>query len=219
MNGLLKNSFYGALGSAKILLAFFVVAGFALMITGNPSFLNIFGLITATVFSFNAVSGLRKEAATKWNKYELTAPVRRKDIVKCRYINHIIWVSVGVLLSAVFIGLTVLFHGNNYFYYSVRDPLTLVCVGSGTALFMGTLFYPAIYFFGTDKSEIIIIVSLLGAIGLSLGTMWIINAGYGFRSLSDPEYYLCMTIFMAVVIVSFILSYFATNIIYRQKEY
>lgn len=219
MNGLLKNSFYGALGSAKILLAVFLAAGIALLISGNPTLLNILGLITATVFSFNAVSGFRKEAATKWSKYELTAPVRRKDIVKCRYINHIIWISAGVLLSAVFIGLTVLFHGNNYFYYEVRDPLTLFCVSTATALFMGTLFYPAIYFFGTDRSEIMIIVSLLGAIGLSIGTMWAINAGYDFSSLSDPEYFLCLAVFMAVAIISFVLSYFLTYFIYRRKEY
>ncbi|HCC37053.1 MAG TPA: ABC-2 transporter permease [Treponema sp.] len=219
MNGLLKNCFYGALGSAKILLAFFLAAGMALLISGNPTLLNVFGLITATVFSFNAVSSVRKEAATKWNKYELTAPVRRKDIVKCRYINHIIWISVGIVLSAIFIGLTALFHGNNYFYYEVRDPLTLFCVNTATALLMGTLFYPAIYFFGTDRSEIMIILSVLGAIGLTLGTIWAINAGHNFSSLSDPEYFLCMVVFMAVAIASFILSYFLTNFIYRKKEY
>jgi hypothetical protein len=219
MNGLLKNSFYGALGSAKILLVFFLAAGIVLLVSGNPTLLTVLGLISATVFSFNAVSGFRKEASTKWNKYELTAPVRRKDIVKCRYINHLIWVGAGVLLSAAFIGLTVLFHGNNYFYYEVRDPLTLFCVSTGTALYMGTLFYPAIYFLGTDRSEVIIIVSLLGAIGLSFGTMWAINAGYGFNSLSDPEYYLCMAVFMAVAIASFVLSYFLTNFIYHRKEY
>jgi hypothetical protein len=219
MSGLLKNSFYGALGSAKILLVFFLAAGVALLISGNAAILMLYGFITATAFSFVAVSGIRREAATKWNKYELTAPVRRKDIVECRYINHIIWIGAGILLSGIFIGLTVFFHGNTYFYYEVRDPLTLFCVNAATALFMGALFYPAVYFFGTDRSEIIIIISVLGAIGLTLGTMWAINAGHDFSSLSDPEYFLCMAIYMAVAIASFFLSYFLTNFIYRKKEY
>lgn len=219
MNGLLKNSFYGALGSAKVLLAFFLAAGLWLLISGNPSLLNVFGLVTATAFSFNAVSGIRKEAATKWSKYELTAPVRRKDIVKCRYINHIIWIGAGLLLSAFFIGLTVLVHGNNYFYYEVRDPLTLFAMSLGVSLFMGTIFYPATYFFGTDRSEIMIILSLLGAIGLTIGTIWMINAGHDFSSLSDAEYFMCLAVFMGVVIASFVLSYFLTNFIYSRKEY
>ena len=219
MTGLLKNNFYGALGSAKILLAVFLAVGIGLLISANHTLLNIYGLVTATVFSFNAVSGFRKEASTKWNKYELTAPVRRKDIVKSRYINHIIWIGAGLLLSAVFIGLTILFHGNNYFYYEVRDPLTLFSMSVGASLFMGTLFYPAVYFFGTDRSEIMIILSLLGAIGLTFGTIWVINAGHDFSSLSDAKYFLCLAFFLGVAVVSFILSYFLTNFIYRRKEY
>jgi hypothetical protein len=60
---------------------------------------------------------------------------------------------------------------------------------------------------------------VLGAIGLTLGTMWAINAWHDFNTLSDPEYYLCMVVFMAVAIVSFVASYFSTNFIYCKKEY
>jgi len=77
MNGLLKNQFYGAFGGAVVLLAFFSAVGIGLLITGNPTLLNIFALVVATAFTFNTAANFRKEASSKWNKYELTAPVRR----------------------------------------------------------------------------------------------------------------------------------------------
>lgn len=219
MIGLLKNNFYGAIGSAVIFLVVFLSAGLALLITGNPPLLNILVIISATAFAFNAASGFRKEASTKWNKYELTTPVRRKDIVKSRYIGHLIWIVVGVVLSAVFVSLAVLLHGNLYFYHVVRDPLTLFCLSVGIALLVGTLYYPAIYLFGADRNEVIIIISLLGAVGIAFAIIWLINARNDFKVLSDPEYYLFIALFLGIVIVLFLLSYFLTVAIYRGKEY
>lgn len=219
MIGLLKNSFYGAIGSAIIFLVVFSTAGLVLLITGNPSLLNILVVVSSTAFAFNAVSGFRKEASTKWNKYELTTPVRRKDIVKSRYIIHISWIVVGVVLSSIVVGLAVILHGNLYFYHVIRDPLTLFCLSVGIALLMGTLYYPAIYLFGADRSEAIIIISLLGAVGIAFSIIWLINAGNDFNALSDPEYYFFIALFLGIVIILFLLSYVLTVAIYRRKEY
>lgn len=219
MIGLLKNSFYGAIGSAVIVLVVFSAAGLVLLITGNPALLNVLVIISATTFAINTVSGFRKEASTKWNKYELTTPVRRKDIVKSRYISHISWVIFGIVLSAVFVGLAVLVHGNLYFYHVVRDPLTLFCLSAGIALLMGTLYYPAIYLFGADRNEVIIIFSLLGAVGIAFAIIWLINAGNDFNVLSDPEYYFFMALFLGIVITLFLFSYVLTVAIYRRKEW
>lgn len=218
MKGLLKNQFYGAIGSAVVLLAFFAAVGIGLLISGNPSLLNIYVLVAATAFAFNAVSGFRKEASSKWSKYELTTPVGRKDIVKSRFINHTLWVLAGIILSALFVVLTLAIHGNRYFYYDVRDPLMLFSCGTGLALLMGAIFYPAIYLLGTDKSEIMMIISLLGSVGITVGIIWILNAAYDFRSVSDTEFYLNVMIYMVIVLVSFVLSYFLTTFIYRRKE-
>jgi hypothetical protein len=218
MKGLLRNQFYGALSSAVVLLIFFVAIGIGLLISGNPSLLNIYALVTATAFTFNAISGFRKEASSKWSKYELTTPVGRKEIVKSRFINHALWVLAGIILSALFVVLTLAIHGNHYFYYDVRDPLMLFCCGTGIALLMGTIFYPSIYLLGTDKSEIIMIISLLGSVGITVGIIWMLNAAYDFQPVTDTEFYLNVMIYMMIVLVSFVLSYFLTTLIYRRRE-
>jgi hypothetical protein len=218
MNGLLKNQFYGAFGGAVVLLVFFSAVGIGLLITGNPTMLNIFALAAATAFAFNTAANFRKEASSKWNKYELTAPVRRSDIVKSRYVSHVIWAFSGMFLSALFVVLTVAIHGNRYFYHTIRDPLTLFSVGIGVALLMGTIFYPMIYLFGADKSEITMIISLPGAVGITVGVMWLFNAAYDFKPVTDYIFYINMAIYLVIVIISFVLSYFLTTFIFRRTE-
>lgn len=219
MIGLLKNNFYGSLGGAVILLVFFSIAGVSLLISGSPLLLTILVLVSATAFAFNAISSFRKEASTRWNKYELTTPVRRKDIIKSRYISYFTWVLIGIILSTIFVKLTILIHGNRYFYHELRDPISLFCASIGISLFMGTIFYPMIYFLGSDKNEIVMIISLLGAVGLTLGTLRLINWAHGFKTLSDPEFYLSISIFMAIAIIFFLLSYFLCIFVYKKKEY
>lgn len=219
MIGLLKNQFYGAMGSGILFFVAFMAGGLVLLIIGNPALLNILVMVSAPVFVFSAIAGFRKEAATKWSRYELTAPITRNDIVKSRYIGHLFWATVGTSLAAIFVGLAVLLHGNRYFYHPVRDPLTLFCLSVGIALLFGALYYPAIYFFGADKSEMMIILSLFGAVGTALGIIWLINAGNNFEPLSDPEYYMFMTVFMGSIVLLFALSYCLTVFVFRKKEY
>lgn len=219
MIGLLRNNFYGAIGSAVFFFVIFIAAGFTLLITGNPSILNILVALSATAFAFNAISGFRKEAASKWNKYELTMPVRRKDIIRSRYIGHVCWIIIGILLAAIFVGLAILLHGNHFFYHKIRDPLTLFCLSIGIALLFGALYYPLIYLMGADKSEVIIIISLLGAVGTVSGIIWLINAGNDFQSLTNPEYYFFIALFMCIVMLLFLLSHLLTIFIFNRKEY
>lgn len=219
MKGLLRNQFYGAASSAAILYGFFILVGIGLLISGNPLLLNSYVLVSATAFALNAIASFRKEAASKWGKYELTTPLTRRDIAKSRYISHVIWTLAGILLSALFVGLTVRIHGNHIFYHVIRDPLTLFCIGAGIALFMGAIFYPTIYFLGTDKSEIIMLISLLGAVSITAGLVWLLNAAYDFKAVSDLEFYLNIVIYMTIAIVFFLFSYFLTTLIYSKKEF
>jgi len=219
MIGLLKNSFYGAIRSAGVLLFVILAVGLALLITGNPILLTLNVIISAGAASFVAISSFRRESSTKWYKYELTTPVKRNDIVKAQYISHVAWVVCGIIVSTIFVALAVLLHTNGYFFYELRDPLALFCFSVGTALFIGVLFYPITYLMGTDKNEVVMIISLIGAVGLTFGIVWLLNAAYGFKPLSDLEFYFSVSVYMAVAISFYIFSYYISTLIYRRKEF
>lgn len=219
MKGLLRNSYYGAIRSALVLLVAVFAVGLALLIIGSPTLLTLIVILSAAAACFVAISSFRREASTKWSKYELTTPVRRKDIVKTQYISHVSWVACGIIISVIFVTLAVVLHGNGHFFYELRDPLALFVFSTGTAVFMGALFYPITYFMGADKNEAMMIISLLGAVGLSFGITWLLNVAYGFKKLSDLEFYFSISVYMAVVIVFFIVSYYISTFIYNRKEY
>ena len=219
MKGLLRNSFYGAIGSARITLIFFAAIGLFLIINVNEVLLQFFVLSCSIVFGFNALSSVRKESATNWNKYVITAPVQRKDIVKSRYINHALWTLIGVVVAALFLGLSLLIHGNYFSVNIVRAIISLFSLGIGIPLLMGCIFYPLIYLIESDKSEIIMGISLLGAVGITLGLIWLLNFSFGMDSVSDIEFFLGMVLYVGFVLLLFIISFFITVRVNRKKEY
>ena len=91
MKGLLKNNFYGVIENLKIALAFVMLVGVLLLITGEATLLSAFSLIAPPIIALLMVSCVRKESASKWEKYKLTLPVRRKAIIESQYISHTIW--------------------------------------------------------------------------------------------------------------------------------
>ena len=131
MKGLLKNNFYGVIENLKIALAFVMLVGVLLLITGEATLLSAFSLIAPPIIALLMVSCVRKESASKWEKYKLTLPVRRKAIIESQYISHTIWSISGVVIVAVFMTLTVFIHGDQYFYYGFRDamPFGKGCAG------------------------------------------------------------------------------------------
>ena len=50
------------------------------------------------------------------------------------------------------------------FYYGFRDVLTLILGGGILAVFMGAIAYPLYYWWGEEKTEIIIALAILGAV-------------------------------------------------------
>lgn len=84
-------------------------------------------------------------------------------------------------------------------------------LGMGISLFTGALFFPIAYLVGIDKSETILIISVLLAIGLAV---LILNALNQFIA----DFIVRMAIFILSYIIFFIASYILTLGIYSKKE-
>ena len=76
MKGLLRNNFYATLSNTKIFAAIMLILDCVVVAIGNkiPSLVMGYMLLTMIGFSLNSIASLRKEGATKWNKYKLTTP-------------------------------------------------------------------------------------------------------------------------------------------------
>lgn len=219
MKGLLKNNLYGVIENIKIVFAFITLLGMALLFTGEASLLNIFSLIVAPVVAVLTISCLRKESSSKWSKYKPTLPVKRKEIVKGQYISHFLISLAGMLTVALFILLTVLIHGNQYFYYGFRDAVTLILLGGILSILIGAIAYPLYYLWGAERTEIILVLSVVLSIAVIMGLSIFVNFFTGSGDVSDTVYYISLSAIMAITVLIFLLSYFLTCQIFKYKEY
>lgn len=212
MRGLILNGFYSSIGNIKLLFAMVAVAAGAVIITGNPTAQELFVYITITALSVNAVVSSRKDNASKWNKYEITLPILRKDIIKSKYFAYALWVGVGTFTTLVVIAVTMLIHGDSNLLSSMENLYSMFALGIGIALLTGGLFYPASYMVGIDKSETILVLSILMAIGLAIVTLNTLN-------LFIFSFAVRIVVFIAFYTVFFLISYILTLCIFYKKEF
>jgi hypothetical protein len=213
MKGLLIDSFYKNIGIFKVMAFFTVTFSIFVMITGHETILTIFFIAIIVTLSATSVSNVRKDAEVKWDKFALTLPVRRDEIIMSKYIGYLFWIFAGVMVVIIVTALAVRIHGNVFFTYYLLDISNLIALGMGIALIAGALFFPLTYLLGVDKSEILLIISELSACSLAVFFVWLVNL---FEKLSILTR---QGIFMLIVTVVFGISFIVTMKIYRRKEF
>ena len=218
MNGLMRSIFYETLDSIKISVLLLLIIGAVLLATGNESLLLAFSVAVPPVWSALMFSSLRKEDMSRWGKYKLTFPVKRREIVQSQYIAHVAGSLFGVLVSTVFMGGTVLIHGNRYFYYGFRDAVTLIAGGAMIALMMGAISYPLYYLWGSERAELILAVGILGSAGVILALTGLANY-LSDGPVTDAEYYMNLIVDMVITSVMYGASYILSIRLFQKKEY
>lgn len=126
------------------------------------------------------------------------------------------WLVVGMLAAFAGMVLSAVLHG--FPFDRSIDILMVFVVGTGISLFMGAFFYPLYYIGGGERNEATFIVSLLCAIGLTVGIARVINLLFG-PKMNTIQTVIGAGILFACAIVLFIVSYFLTVSIFQKKEY
>lgn len=219
MKGLLRNNFIGVLENMKVIFPIVIILGIILVAIGNPSMLPIFSIAVTPIFSIVVVLCLSKEAHSKWYKYKLSLPVTRKNIIQSYYICHLFWCAAGMTVVTVFMALTVLFHGNQYFYYGFRDAITLILVGAVLAILIGSAFYPLYCLLGAARAEVIAVISVILSILIVAGLTAIVNALTGDNGVSNTTYYISLFAIVIITSIIFIASYALSTALFKNKDY
>ncbi len=152
-----------------LLLGVFVVA----MDNKIPSLIIGYMLLAMIGFSLNSIAILRKESATKWSKYKLTAPVKRSAIVQNYFLNLLLWMIVGMIFAGIGVALSIMLHG--FPFDRNTDVFMLFVADIGISLFMGAIFFPLFYLGGEERNEVFLVISVLCGIGLVMGLTTLIN--------------------------------------------
>lgn len=218
MKGLIRNNLYSVSSALKWTLAFCVLINIVILIFGKnfsniEEFLPI--LIIGQVGAFVGLTGtvLQKDNSSKWNKYEKILPIKIRKIIMARYISFLLFSIIGILIAT----LTVIVVSVN----SVK-PMDLERIGYGYSfgiafsLLVPSILYPLVLKFGSDKSETMLLISIIVTLFLFNGGSVILTP-YLINLKNINIIYRITCIFISMLI--FLSSYFISIYIYKRKEF
>lgn len=212
MNGLIRNNLYSM--EKSILLAFAISAFLAIVPFGgmNSALLPMIISIQIFVFVVNIGTSLRADETVKWSKFELTLPIKRRDIVLAKYVSIILLILMGLVMGAVTFALSS-FRGYaidlSGLVYGLEYGLTL-------SLFSMSILYPLSLKLGAEKSEIIFVLSAFATIGMMLAFAAALSEWTNGMNMRHP---LVGTVSLITALVAFVCSYFVSVKIHSRKEF
>lgn len=210
MTGLLLKDFYTLRQYGKSLLL--VLVFFSLLSLGmdNPAmfFEGFFVLMSMmmTIYSFSY------DMLAKWDRYALSLPVTKKDIVMSKYLLSVILGLGGTILSFALTFVILKIKPVDDFTFS--DHLTATAAILGIALLFISIILPMIFKFGVEKSRILLVIvfALPSAAFIVVGQL-------GLTLPSEADFQSFIKIMPVGTIVIFVLSYFLSLSIFSRKEF
>lgn len=216
MKGLIRHNIYSVADKMKltIIINIIVTLAFAMVGMFNKvvySWAAVVILLQISIYAVQAVSTLQTDANSQWNKFEITMPVRRKDVIGARYIGFILCGIVGIITTLVTIGVFYLFQTNVNF----ERVIFSFTFGVVLLLLVPALTHPLLLIFGIDKSETMSVISIFVATVLYVGSSMLFNLVLPDLSNGD-------LIFRGMIIIIsgilFAISYVISKQLYQKRE-
>ena len=208
MNGLIQKDIYSLKGSLKSIALILVVFGVIFIPqSGGVSFI----AVTVFVMSSLVISTISMDDFVKWDKYALTLPLSRKDIVKSKYelllLLSITGAVIGLVVSTIY---NVIVNEA-----SAEDMLMMGIMMVAISIALLSIVMPVIYKYGVEKARILMMVCIFLPI-LILGVVYAAdNIGI---SLPEVSNLLIIAITLVVSAAVLLLSYFVSLKIYSKTD-
>lgn len=211
MKGLILKDLLNMKSSLKMFTLMVVIYAVVFIPQGNSSFMAGFTILISTIL---IVTTMAYDDTAKWDKYALTMPLTRKDIVLSKYLVMICFSVIGAVVGVVFTLVAGIFQKN----LDVLATLLQVGIILSVALIFGSLLLPLMYKFGVEKARLIMILCAL------LPTGVIILLSQFFKNSATPviSEELLLGILYAtpvIAIAALVLSFLASVHIYKKKEF
>lgn len=206
MKGLILKDLFNLKTQFRFYLFFILI--FALMsFTGMD--MNTLGGVIALVCAMLPITALGLDEKNNWDKYALTLPVVRKDLVLSKYTLGLICTVAGSIVSFMLMGI------RNGFS---QTTLYIALVFFAISLFYLSLLLPLMFKLGVEKGRItMMLVAFLPAIVISF-------LASRFSGVFSNEQFTSMLPFLPIIAVGLILICLFVSIaismrIYKRKEF
>lgn len=212
LKGLLLKDFL-ALKKTLIMLAVFAVFYFALgMMSGDMSAMGGILILLCVMLPINSLS---YDDYYKWDRYALTMPLSRRDLVTSKYVLLLILCSVTFAVNVLSMGL----FGDTTWLDAVLSSCAILSVG----LLYAGFCLPFIYKYGVEKGRWALVLVAFAVFGLF--ALFSLNLRWGPVDLSqlDLSWFanhmeLVSVLYFLIVVALFFASYLLSVRIFMKKE-
>ena len=217
MKGLIRNNFYSMEDSLKLTSAINIMMAIGVSVLGifnsfARSWIAIVILLQMGSYAVQVASTLQKDVSSQWNKFEITMPVRRKDVVKAKYICFILNGVLGIAAAL----LTVIISQLLQIDINVEKVFLGITFGIVITFALPALMYPLLLIFGVDKTEMVLSISVILISILFVGSSVIFNYIMPDLSVYSNLVFRCSIIVISIIL--FLISYMFSVISYKKKE-
>lgn len=219
MKGLIYKDLQTLLAYKNSLILFCL--SFLLISFTNNNFQNILPFMLIFLSTMSVMSTFSFDEQAKWNRFALTLPIDKKDLVKSKYYLYLLLGIAGLLIG--FLVMIILTLVSNTAFSIAESISILVGTFLGISIF-ASIQYPIIYKFGLEKARIY----LFGLVFLFVG---IIGGGailFENMSFSWPISFTIPTIIIEyglpifLLMIAFLILYLSYRIslrIFMKKEF
>lgn len=205
MIGLLVKDFLNLKKQAKtylILLLFYFILGIA---NENAT---MFSAMMAMVAAMAPITAMAYDERSKWDRYALTMPISRFNIVVSKYILGLIFLIIAFAITMLFS----LIFSNLNLSENILSSLAILSVG----IIVISVIFPILFKFGVEKGRILMMIALFAPTGII-----VLLSKLGLEIPAVNEEILKLLIYLSPVfaLVLFAISVLISLSIYKNKEF
>ena len=222
IKGLLKKDLYNLSSYKATLIIIIIFCGIAIIGTEAINFAPIIicaiiGMISLSTFSYDEIS--------KSNKYILTLPTNRKELVKEKFIlaigATILGGILGLLLTIIVVNVMNYIKPENIINLDYESLVTTTIGGMWGISLIQAIQIPSIYKWGAEKGRIQMFVLLFMIIAVAFGVGYLImNANFNINVEMIESFMnkFGITLLILFMIFMYYISYRISYKIYENKE-
>ena len=222
IKGLLKKDLYNLASYKASLIIIVLFCGIAIVGTeainwGSIIICTIVGMIALSTFSYDEIA--------KSNKYILTLPTNRKEIVKEKFIlaigATILGGILGLLLTIIVTNVMNYIRPENMININYESLITTTIGGMFGISLIQAIQIPSIFKWGAEKGRIQMFILLFIIIVITAGAGFLImksNLNINMEMLENFINQFGLVLLVALMIVMYSISYVISYRIYKNKE-
>ena len=222
IKGLLKKDLYN-LASYKASLIIIVL--FCEIVIVGTEAINWGSIIICTIVGMIALSTFSYDEIAKSNKYILTLPTNRKEIVKEKFIlaigATILGGILGLLLTIIVANVMNYIRPENMININYESLITTTIGGMFGISLIQAIQIPSIFKWGAEKGRIQMFILLFIIIVIAAGAGFLImkaNLNINMEMLENFINQFGLLLLVALMIVMYSISYVISYRIYKNKE-